>query len=69
MPPRLLALARLRLPPRRTSTRSGQEQAINACALALVLWPIIAGVPAFIVALLVAAVLARLRPNKEFSSP
>ena len=38
-------------------------------ALALVIWPIIAGVPAFIVALAVAAVLARLRPNEELSSP
>ena len=37
--------------------------------LALVIWPIIAAVPAFIVALVVAAVLARLRPNEELSSP
>ena len=36
-------------------------------ALAFVIWPIMAGVPAFIVALVVAAVLARLRPNKELS--
>ena len=36
-------------------------------ALALVIWPIIAGVPAFLVALAVAAVLARLRPNKDLS--
>jgi hypothetical protein len=32
-------------------------------ALALVIWPIIAGLPAFVVALAVAAGLARLRPN------
>ena len=31
--------------------------------LALVLWPLITGVPAFLAALVVAAVLARLRPN------
>ena len=31
--------------------------------LALVLWPVITGVPAFVAALVVAAVLARLRPN------
>lgn len=34
-------------------------------ALALVLWPIITGIPAFIVALVTAAILARLRPNKD----
>jgi len=34
-------------------------------ALALVIWPIIAGVPAFIVALVVAAGLVRLRPNER----
>ena len=32
-------------------------------ALALVLWPIITGVPAFMVAFAAAAVLARMRPN------
>jgi hypothetical protein len=37
-------------------------------ALALVIWPIIAGVPAFIVAFVVSAVLTRLRPNKELSN-
>jgi len=37
-------------------------------ALALVIWPIITGVPAFLVALVAAAVLARLRPNKKLSS-
>ena len=31
--------------------------------LALVLWPMITGVPAFVMALIVAAGLARLRPN------
>ena len=36
-------------------------------ALALVIWPIIAGVPAFIVALVVATLLARLRPKKDLS--
>jgi hypothetical protein len=35
--------------------------------LALVIWPIMAGVPAFIIALVIAAVLERLRPNKELS--
>jgi len=33
--------------------------------LALVIWPIITGLPAFVVALVVAAVLAKLRPNKH----
>lgn len=37
-------------------------------ALALVIWPIIAGVPAFLVALVVAALLTHLRSNKEHSS-
>jgi uncharacterized membrane protein YbhN (UPF0104 family) len=36
-------------------------------ALALVIWPIVTGVPAFMVALVAAAVLARLRPNKKLS--
>jgi len=35
--------------------------------LALVIWPIMAGVPAFIIALVIVAVLERLRPNKELS--
>ena len=34
-------------------------------ALALVLWPIIAGLPAFVVALAVAVGLARVRPNDD----
>ena len=34
-------------------------------ALALVIWPIIAGVPAFVVALAAAAGLARVRPNDQ----
>ena len=34
-------------------------------ALALVLWPIITGVPAFIVALVAATILTRLRPNSR----
>ena len=34
-------------------------------ALALVIWPILTGVPAFLVALVAAAVLARVRPNKK----
>jgi hypothetical protein len=34
-------------------------------ALALVLWPIITGVPAFVVALVAAAGLGRLRPNEN----
>ena len=38
-------------------------------ALALVIWPIIAGVPAFVVGLVAAAVLVRLRPNTELPSP
>jgi len=38
-------------------------------ALALVIWPIIAGVPAFVVGLVAAAVLVRLRPNTGLSSP
>jgi hypothetical protein len=37
-------------------------------ALALVIWPIITGVPAFIVALAAAAGLARIRPNNKSSS-
>ena len=37
-------------------------------ALALVIWPIITGVPAFMVALVAVAVLARLRPNRKLSS-
>jgi len=37
-------------------------------ALALAIWPIMSGVPAFIVALAVAAVLAHLRPKKELTS-
>jgi hypothetical protein len=35
-------------------------------ALALVLWPLITGVPAFIVALVAAAVFTRLRPNERY---
>ena len=35
---------------------------------ALLIWPIITGLPAFIVALVAAAVLARLRPNKKLSA-
>src|SRR4051794_2900968 len=34
-------------------------------ALALILWPILTGVPAFLVALAVAAVLARIRPTSS----
>lgn len=34
-------------------------------SLALVIWPLITGVPAFMVALVAAAVLARLRPIKK----
>ena len=34
-------------------------------ALAFVIWPILTGVPAFLVALVAAAVLARVRPNKK----
>jgi hypothetical protein len=37
-------------------------------ALALVIWPIITGVPAFMVALVVTVGLARLRPAKPFSN-
>ena len=37
-------------------------------ALALVIWPIITGAPAFVVALSAAAVLARVRPNDKPSS-
>lgn len=37
-------------------------------ALALVIWPIITGVPAFVVALTAAAGLARMRPNDNPSS-
>ena len=37
-------------------------------ALALVIWPVMAGVPAFVVALFVAAGLARVRPNYRPSS-
>jgi len=37
-------------------------------ALALVIWPIMAGVPAFVVAWAVAAGLARARPNDKASS-
>lgn len=36
-------------------------------ALALVIWPIITGVPAFVVALAVVAVLARVQPNDKLS--
>lgn len=38
-------------------------------AVALVLWPIITAVPAFMVALVSAVVLARLRPNEKSFSP
>ncbi len=37
----------------------------RSLALALVIWPIIAGLPAFVVALAVAAGLARVRPNNN----
>jgi vacuolar-type H+-ATPase subunit I/STV1 len=38
-------------------------------ALALVLWPVITGVPAFLVALVLAAVLTRIRPRSDAKSP
>ena len=41
-------------------TQTGNQRLL---ALALVLWPIITGVPAFVVALTLAAGLARMRPN------
>jgi hypothetical protein len=37
-------------------------------ALALVIWPLITGLPAFVVALVIATVLAKLRPNRKVSN-
>jgi hypothetical protein len=47
------------------TARTGNQRLL---ALALVIWPIMAGVPAFVVALAVAAGLARVRPNDTGSS-
>jgi uncharacterized membrane protein YbhN (UPF0104 family) len=44
------------------TARAGNQRLL---AMALVIWPIITALPAFVVALAATAVLARIRPNRE----